>query len=126
LIGGSPCQSFSPTISSNTGFDGKSKLFFEYVRLLKELKPKYFFLENVVMKKEHEKVISSYLRVDPIMINSNLVSAQNRKRLYWTNIPDIKQPDDKNITWGHIREYGVSDNSIRKWKKYYELNNKAI
>jgi len=92
LIGGSPCQSFSPAISTNTGFDGKSKLFFEYVRLLRELKPKYFLLENVVMKKEWELVITNILGVEPVLINSDLFSAQSRPRLYWTNIPIGKLP----------------------------------
>lgn len=94
LIGGSPCQSFSMA-GNGEGFDGKSKLFWEYVRILKEVKPKYFLLENVKMKKEWEKVITDALGVEPIMINSALVSAQNRRRLYWTNIPNIEQPTDK-------------------------------
>ena len=81
LIGGSPCQSFS-NAGKGEGFRGKSKLFFEFVRLLKETKPKYFLLENVVMKKEWENIISEYLGVRPILINSNLVSAQNRRRNY--------------------------------------------
>ena len=93
LIGGSPCQSFSTAISTNTGFDGKSKLFFEYVRLLKELKPTYFLLENVEMKKEWEDVITNFMGVKPIRINSERFSAQNRPRLYWTNIPvDMNLP----------------------------------
>lgn len=87
LIGGSPCQSFSPAISSNTGFDGKSKLFFEFIRLMKEVKPQYFLLENVEMKKEWEKVITDLIGVEPIAINSERFSAQSRPRLYWTNIP---------------------------------------
>ena len=86
LIGGSPCQSFS-NAGNGTGFDGKSGLFYEYVRLLKECKPKYFLLENVKMKKQWQDIISKELGVEPIKINSNLVSAQNRERLYWTNIP---------------------------------------
>lgn len=92
LMGGSPCQSFSYAINSNTGFDGKSKLFFEYIRLLRECKPKYFLLENVQMKKEWEDVITSYMGVKPILINSDLFSAQSRPRLYWTNIPIGKLP----------------------------------
>ncbi len=60
------------------------------------------------MKKEYEQIITDYLGVDPILINSSLVSAQNRKRLYWTNIPNIEQPKDKNITWGDVREKGVN------------------
>jgi site-specific DNA-cytosine methylase len=83
-------------------------LFFEYVRLLKELKPKYFLLENVRMKQESQDIISEYLGVQPIAVNSNLVSAQNRHRLYWTNIPfDI--PADRNIVLKDILENGVTD-----------------
>jgi len=107
LIGGSPCQSFSPAISTNTGFDGKSKLFFEYVRLLKELKPKYFLLENVVMKKEWELVITNILGVEPIAINSELFSAQSRPRLYWTNIPIGKLPESNPLVLGDILELTV-------------------
>lgn len=110
LIGGSPCQGFSFAGKGLNFEDPRSKLFFEFVRLKNETQPKYFLLENVVMKKEHEKVISEFLGVEPILINSNLVSAQNRKRLYWTNIPGIKQPIDKQIGWGKIREFGVADN----------------
>ena len=110
LIGGSPCQGFSFAGKGLNFEDPRSKLFFEFVRLKNETQPKYFLLENVVMKKEHEKVISEFLGVEPILINSNLVSAQNRKRLYWTNIPGLKQPVDKQIGWGKIREFGVADN----------------
>jgi site-specific DNA-cytosine methylase len=97
LIGGSPCQGFSFAGKQLNFNDIRSALFFEYVRLLKECKPTYFLLENVKMKKEHQDVISKYLGVEPIEINSALVSAQNRKRLYWTNIPGIEQPEDKRI-----------------------------
>ena len=96
LFGGSPCQSFS-NAGNGTGFDGKSGLFYDYVRLLKECKPTYFLLENVKMKKEWQDIISKELGVQPIKINSNLVSAQNRERLYWTNIPVVGLPDDKQI-----------------------------
>lgn len=96
LFGGSPCQSFS-NAGNGTGFDGKSGLFYDYVRLLKECKPTYFLLENVKMKKEWQDIISTELGVQPIKINSNLVSAQNRERLYWTNIPVVGLPDDKQI-----------------------------
>jgi len=96
LFGGSPCQSFS-NAGNGTGFDGKSGLFYDYVRLLKECKPTYFLLENVKMKKEWQDIISEELGVQPIKINSNLVSAQNRERLYWTNIPVVGQPEDKQI-----------------------------
>lgn len=108
LIGGSPCQGFSFAGKRLNFDDPRSKLFFEFVRLLKECKPKYFLLENVVMKKEHERVISDYLGVEPILINSNSVSAQNRKRLYWTNIK-FEDIEDYGITWGHIREYNAPD-----------------
>ena len=97
LIGGSPCQGFSFAGKQLNFDDPRSKLFFEFVRLYKELKPKYFLLENVRMKQESQDVISEYLGVEPIAINSNLVSAQNRYRLYWTNIPVVGQPIDKGI-----------------------------
>jgi len=101
LIGGSPCQSFS-SAGKWEWFDWESWLFFEYVRLLLEIRPKYFLLENVVMKQEWEDIISAYLWVSPIKIDSSLVSWQKRKRLYWTNIPWIKQPDDLWILCGNI------------------------
>lgn len=97
LIGGSPCQGFSFAGKQLNFEDPRSMLFFEFVRLLKECKPKYFFLENVVMKKEYQDVISKYLGVEPIMLNSSLVSAQSRKRLYWTNIQGYTPPEDKGI-----------------------------
>lgn len=97
LIGGSPCQGFSSSGKQLNFSDPRSKLFFEYVRALKEIQPKYFLLENVVMKKEWQDIISSYLGVEPIEINSSLVSAQNRRRLYWTNIPNVTQPKDRGI-----------------------------
>ena len=103
LFGGSPCQDLSKAKTDGEGLYGeRSGLFWEYVRLLKELKPTYFLLENVVMKKEWADIISNELGVKPIEINSNLVSAQNRRRMYWTNIPSIEQPKDKGITLGEI------------------------
>ena len=95
LIGGSPCQGFSFAGKQLNFEDERSKLFFEFVRLLKECKPKYFLLENVKMKQEWQDVISQYLGVKPVEIDSSLFSAQQRKRLYWTNIP-IKEIDTKN------------------------------
>tara|TARA_R110002167_G_scaffold348859_1_gene560473 strand:+ start:60 stop:881 length:822 start_codon:yes stop_codon:yes gene_type:complete len=95
LIGGSPCQSFS-NAGNGKGFDGKSGLFWEYVRVLKETKPKYFMLENVVMKKEWEQVITDALGVEPIEIVSDKFVPQKRRRLYWTNIPNIEQPKQVN------------------------------
>ena len=98
LFGGSPCQDLSKAKTDGEGLKGdRSGLFWEYVRLLKETKPKYFLLENVVMKKQDEEIITNELGVQPVEINSNLVSAQNRRRLYWTNIPNIEQPKDKGI-----------------------------
>ena len=102
LIGGSPCQGFSFAGKQLNFDDPRSKLFFEYIRLLKECKPKYFLLENVKMKKEYEQIITDHLGVEPIFINSALVSAQNRKRLYWTNIPGVEQPEDKGILIDNI------------------------
>lgn len=96
LIGGSPCQGFSFSGKQLNFDDPRSKLFFEFARLIKECKPKYFLLENVVMKKEFQQVITEHLGVEPIKINSALVSAQNRERLYWANFP-ISQPKDKEI-----------------------------
>lgn len=97
LIGGSPCQGFSFAGKQLNFQDPRSKLFFEFVRLLDEAKPRFFFLENVKMKKEFQDIISETLLVEPIEINSNLVSAQNRKRLYWTNILGVQQPKDRGI-----------------------------
>lgn len=97
LIGGSPCQGFSFAGKQLNFNDPRSALFFEYVRLLKELKPKYFLLENVKMKKEYQDIISEHLDVEPVLINSALVSAQNRERLYWTNINFNKTIYDKRL-----------------------------
>ena len=108
LVGGSPCQGFSFAGRQLNFDDPRSKLFFEYVRLLKELKPKYFLLENVKMKQESMDVITEALGVDPIFINSSLVSAQNRQRLYWTNIP-FEMPTDKGILLKDILEDGFTD-----------------
>ena len=104
LIGGSPCQGFSFAGKQLNFDDPRSKLFFEFVRLLEETKPKYFLLENVRMKKESQDIINKYLGVEPIMINSNLVSAQNRVRYYWTNIPNLTLPEDKNILLKDVLE----------------------
>lgn len=127
LIGGSPCTQLS-TAGKNTGmrtkdkknitsledylyykengyeFEGYSYLFWEYVRILREIKPKYFLLENVHMKKEWEDMITKEMWVEPVVINSSLVSAQNRVRYYWTNIKGIEQPLDKGITLSDILE----------------------
>jgi site-specific DNA-cytosine methylase len=104
LIGGSPCQGFSFAGKQLNFNDPRSQLFFEYVRVLKETKPKYFLLENVRMKQESMDAITDLLGVEPVAINSNLVSAQNRYRLYWTNIPMDELPDDKGIMLKDIIE----------------------
>lgn len=143
LIGGSPCQSFSfagkrkgmatkdeqeiltlehylELKAEGFEFEGQSYLFWEYMRLLNEVKPKYFLLENVMMGEKWEKVLSKAIGVKPIMINSALVSAQNRQRLYWTNIglePQglfgdlesiIEQPKDKGVLLKDILEEDVN------------------
>lgn len=110
LIGGSPCQGFSFAGKQLNFKDERSILFFEYAKILKTLKPKYFLLENVKMKQEYQNIISEFVGVQPIEINSALVSAQNRKRLYWTNIPNINQPEDKGILLKDItHEYASVD-----------------
>lgn len=130
LIGGSPCQGFSFAGKQLAFDDSRSKLFFEFVRLKNECNPTYFMLENVKMKREFELVISQYLGVAPIEINSALLSAQNRVRLYWTNIANepyglfgdmqctIPQPKDKGILLKDILEQDVP-------AKYY-LSDKAL
>jgi DNA-cytosine methyltransferase len=119
LIGGSPCQGFSFAGKQLNFNDPRSRLFFDYVRVLEKANPKYFLLENTPMKQEYQDVISQYLGVKPIMINSSLVSAQNRKRLYWTNIPNIEQPKDKGIMLSDILEDEVDE-------KYYINTDRAI
>ena len=138
VIGGSPCQGFSLAgrrkgmvakddlenievtslfqymnlKESGFQFEGESYLFWEFIRIVKMTKPKYFLLENVKMAKRWEKIISKELGVEPIHINSNLLTAQNRDRYYWTNIPGITQPEN-NFT--HISE--VVPGAIGGWGK---------
>lgn len=110
VIGGSPCQDFSFLKSSITkdkgyGLQGeKSKLFYEFDRLRKECAGAYFLMENVRMKKESEHQLNDYLGVEALHINSNLVSAQNRHRLYWTNIPQSGLPEDRGVSLQDILE----------------------
>lgn len=122
LIGGSPCQGFSFAGKQLNFNDPRSKLFFEFVRLLKELKPKYFLLENVPMKKEFETVISEHLGVEPVLIDSSLVSAQRRKRLYWTNIPIKSLPRDRGVMLKDI----ILENSKQSKKCSYDLEKYKI
>lgn len=97
VIGGSPCQSFSLGGIKRGFSDPRAKLFLEFVRLLNEVKPDYFLFENVKMEKHNSDKISKMLGVEYIQINSCLVSAQKRRRYYWTNIPNVSQPKDLNI-----------------------------
>ena len=114
LLAGSPCQGFSFAGKQLAFDDPRSKLFFEFVRALQEAKPKNFMLENVNMKKEYLDIISKYCGVSPVMVNSNLVSAQNRKRWYWSNLP-ITQPQDKGILLKDI----VHENTWTDTEKSY-------
>lgn len=145
IIGGSPCQSFSfagkqagMATTENIeitdldqyldlkimGFEftGQSYLFWEYMRILTEVRKHNpdvkFLLENVVMSKKWESVLTNAIGVEPVKINSSLVSAQNRKRLYWTNIAEITQPEDEGIFLRDILEDDVDE-------KYY-LSDKAL
>ena len=128
IMGGSPCQGFSFAGKQLAFDDPRSALFFEFVRCVEELKPKYFLLENVRMKKEYLDVISEYMGVEPIMINSALVSAQNRVRYYWTNIPGIEQPEDRGMVLRDIletnasNEYLAGENLQKNYKGGNQLN----
>lgn len=117
LIGGSPCQGFSFAGKQLNFNDPRSKLFFEFYKILQKLKPKYFLLENVKMKKEFMDVISNHLDVEPTLINSSLFSAQNRERLYWTNINFEKKITDKNLKLKNI--IGLHDS----YEKYPYVKN---
>lgn len=109
IVGGSPCQGFSFAGKQLNFDDPRSKLFWEFVRLIKELKPKYFLLENVRMAKRSMDVITEALGVEPIAIQSNLVSAQSRYRNYWTNIPHVTVPDDRGILLKDVLEDYYAD-----------------
>lgn len=119
LIGGSPCQSLSITQSkTRQNLDGKSKLFFEYLRAFETIKPKYFLLENVAsMTDECKKVITSLIGVEPLFIDSNCFSAQDRPRLYWTNLPvDTSKLKESSLCLFDIMEKNVSE------KYFYKCN----
>lgn len=109
VIGGFPCTDLSIGKNNREGLKGKhSRLFWELVRAIKEIKPRYFLVENNYrMPKKDEAIITEALGVAPIHINSALVSAQNRDRLYWTNIPNVEQPVDRGIYLSEILEAKV-------------------
>ena len=123
LIGGSPCQDLS-VAGKGKGLSGeRSRLFWEYVRIKNEINPKYFILENVVPRRKEDKdTITEAMGVEPIMINSAMVSAQNRKRLYWTNIEGVVQPEDKGMVLKDILEVGYDIKASKKgtYKKFQE------
>ena len=104
ILAGSPCQGFSFAGHQLAFDDPRSALFFEFVRILKEVNPKYFLLENVKMRKEFLDIISDQVGVEPILINSSLLSAQNRQRYYWTNVPGVEQPEDRGLILKDILE----------------------
>lgn len=110
VIGGSPCQNFSiARVSMGTkeieGLEGeKSKLFYEYLRILREVQPKYFLLENVKMKKESENELNEYMGVKGLHINSELVTFAKRPRIYWTNIPGVEIPEDKGVSFQSFKD----------------------
>ena len=142
IAGGSPCQSFSIANQGNDngqGFEGKSKLFFVYLDILnyvKKLNPDVkFLLENVKMKNEWKDIISDYLEVEPILIDSELVSAQNRKRFYWCNWEVLPLEKQKEIVLNDIideytEKYFLSEKHHKAFLKSYnwkhcELSNKG-
>lgn len=125
LVGGSPCQDLSIAKKGRKGLEGdRSGLFWEYVRLLKDLKPKWFILENVAsMPKADRDIITKEMGVEPILINASLVSAQCRKRLFWTNIPNVVLPVDRGILLKDILQPDGDVDERMVIKK--ELNNTA-
>ena len=127
ILAGSPCQGFSFAGKQLAFDDPRSALFFEFIRLLKAIKPKYFLLENVRMKQQYIDVITQQVsecypdhegndlfdsKIEPILINSALLSAQSRQRLYWTNIPHVKQPEDLGIVLKDILEDEVEEHYL--------------
>lgn len=128
LIGGSPCQDMSIAKKERKGLQGdRSSLFWEYVRILRDFKPKYFILENVAsMSKADKDTISQALGVEPIMINASLVSAQNRKRYFWTNIPGVVLPDDRGIILRDILEPSVDPKYICNKEYTLRENSRVI
>jgi len=139
MLAGSPCQGFSFAGKQLAFDDPRSALFFEFIRLLKAIKPKYFLLENVRMKKEFLQVISQQVSecypeipfgIEPIFINSSLVSAQSRQRYYWTNIPGIKQPEERGIVLRDILETETDEQPVkdteRNQRHYRDEDEKSL
>ena len=130
LIGGSPCQGFSFAGGQLAFDDERSKLFFEFIRIKNQVKPKYFLLENVKMKKEYQDVITEYMGVEPIEINSSLFSAQNRRRLYWTNIPIDMNMVDKGLVLKDILQTDHNEPPVpineRNARHHRNVNQKSL
>ena len=125
IIGGFPCQDLSINKKDRKGLEGeRSGLFWHLVRAIEEVKPKYFLVENnYKMPKKDQDIITKALGVEPILIDSGKVSAQSRYRLYWTNIPNVQQPEDLHIYLKDIVEY--SPNTEKNLKNITKFNNKA-
>ena len=117
--GGSPCQSISSLNIKGEGLDGKSGLFFEYIRVLKEINPTYFILENVRPNKQIKQTMDSYMGVEGVLINSALVSYQIRNRYYWTNI-NIKPIVDKHISFQDYKEENYDSKLVVTRTPYHE------
>lgn len=114
LTGGSPCQGFSLAGTRLNWDDPRSQLFFDFVEALRKFQPRYFLFENVIMPPDVRDAISDELMVEPIKINSARVSAQLRKRYYWTNIPNVTQPPDKGILLQDV----ILDGYVDRKKSY--------
>lgn len=108
ILSGFPCPSFSKAGNQKGFYDKRGKLFYKFIEILHKIQPKYFLAENVKMKKEYKDIISKELGVEPILINSALLSAQNRERNYWTNLP-VSQPNHSKIYLKDILESGITD-----------------
>ena len=127
LMGGSPCQNFSCATTHLHRTDkyglngGKSRLFYEYLRLKEEINPKYFLLENVSMKKKSKEELDRYMGVEGIKIDSKLVSFQTRNRTYWTNIPGVIPPTDKHTSFQDFK-----DTNYEYCKQFKVPNTKSI
>lgn len=123
LIGGSPCQGFSFAGKQLNFDDPRSKLFFEFIRFKNELLPKYFLLENVKMQKKYQDIISNYMGIEPTEINSSFFSMQNRKRLYWTNIPVLQFGNNTDYFDKYLYRlgHGYIKDEIKFFKKYPTL-----